>query len=56
LADELKQSLGVDSKLIAGSGGVFEVTADGSPVFSKKEAGRFPEPGEVAGILKQRKS
>jgi selenoprotein W-related protein len=46
----------MNSKLIAGSGGVFEVTADGSMVFSKKEVGRFPEPGEIAGLLKQRKS
>jgi selenoprotein W-related protein len=56
LADELKKSLGTESKLIAGSGGVFEVTVDGSLVFSKKEAGRFPEPGEIPGLLKQRKS
>jgi selenoprotein W-related protein len=55
LADELKKSLGVTSNLIAGSGGVFEVTADGKPVFSKKETGRFPEPGEIAGLLKQRR-
>lgn len=54
MADELKQSLGVDSKLIAGSGGVFEVTVDGKLVFSKKEAGRFPEPGEIAGLLRKK--
>jgi len=56
LAAELKKSAGVDSKLIAGSGGVFEVTVDGALVFSKKQAGRFPEPGEIAGLLKQQKS
>lgn len=56
MADELKKSLGADSKLIPGSGGVFEVTVDGTLVFSKKEAGRFPEAGEVPGLLKQRKS
>ncbi len=56
MADELKNSLGTGSKLIAGSGGVFEVTVDGTPVFSKKQSGRFPEPGEITGLLKQRKS
>jgi hypothetical protein len=27
------------------------VLADGALVFSKKELGRFPEDGEVAGLL-----
>jgi selenoprotein W-related protein len=55
LADELKRDLGVDSTLIAGSGGVFEVTVDGKMVFSKKSVGRFPEPGEVAHMLQRMK-
>lgn len=42
------------SKLVAGSGGVFDVTVDGKRVFSKKETGRFPEPGEIAGMLKKK--
>jgi selenoprotein W-related protein len=33
--------------LIPSSGGVFEVTADGKTIFSKKQTGRRPEPGEV---------
>jgi selenoprotein W-related protein len=33
--------------LIPSSGGVFEVIADGKTVFSKKQMGRRPEPGEV---------
>jgi len=37
----------VDSKLIPGSGGEFEVTVDGKLVFSKKQERRFPEPEEV---------
>jgi selT/selW/selH-like putative selenoprotein len=40
--------------LIRSSGGVFEVTADGDPVFSKKTAGRHAEPGEVMSILRNR--
>jgi selT/selW/selH-like putative selenoprotein len=54
LADELKKALGVSSKLIAGSGGVFEVTVNGRMVFSKSEAGRFPDPGEIAGKLQKK--
>jgi selenoprotein W-related protein len=55
LADELKRDLGVESALIAASGGVFEVTVDGKLVFSKKAVGRFPEPGEIANMLQRLK-
>jgi len=51
LAAELKKSLGVDSELIPGSGGIFEVSAGGKTIFSKKMVGRFPEPGEIAALL-----
>ena len=53
MAAELKQYLGVDSELVAGHGGVFEVTVDGKVIFSKKSVGRFPEPGEIVGMLQQ---
>lgn len=33
--------------LIKGSGGIFEVRLDGELLFSKKQVGRFPLPGEV---------
>lgn len=42
--------------LIKGSGGVFEVRADGERVFSKKQVGRFPNPGEVIEALRARAS
>ncbi len=41
-------------RLVKGSGGVFDVVVDGNRVFSKHELGRFPEPGEVAGLLGKR--
>jgi len=47
----LKKSRGVESKLIEGSNGVFDVVVDGERLFSKGELGRFPEPGEIAGML-----
>jgi selenoprotein W-related protein len=34
-------------ELIEGSGGIFEVAKDGKLIFSKKQAGRFPEPEEI---------
>ena len=33
--------------LTPGSGGVFTVLVDGTEVFNKKQAGRFPNYGEV---------
>jgi selenoprotein W-related protein len=50
----LKKVLSVESELIAGSGGVFEITVDGKKVFSKKALGRFPEDGEVLGLIQAR--
>jgi len=44
--------LDVDSELTAGSGGVFEITVDGTKVFSKKALGRFPEAGEILGLIR----
>lgn len=35
---------------VPSSGGVFEVTANGAKLFSKKESGRFPEPGEIPAL------
>jgi selT/selW/selH-like putative selenoprotein len=46
--------MGLQAELIKGSGGVFEITLDGAPVFSKKREHRFPEPGEVARLLMER--
>jgi len=37
----------VDSTLVRGSGGEFEVSVDGRLIFSKKQAGRFPHASEV---------
>lgn len=34
-----------------GSSGQFDVTLDGTLIFSKKAAGRFPNPGEVLGLI-----
>ncbi|MCI0548366.1 MAG: Rdx family protein [Candidatus Rokubacteria bacterium] len=41
-------------ELIKGRNGVFDVRADGDLIFSKYDSGRFPEPGEVEGLLEGR--
>lgn len=54
LADEIEKRFGVRSDLIKGAGGIFDVKVDGDLVFSKKQAGRFPTPGEVERAIAAR--
>lgn len=52
---ELKQEFGhelEEVELIAGSGGVYEIAVDGTPVFSKKQLHRFPRPGEIVRLIR----
>ena len=53
MADALKKAVdGVDDvSLTKGAGGVFEVTVDGTLVFSKKAEGRFPEEQEAIDLV-----
>jgi selT/selW/selH-like putative selenoprotein len=48
----LKKALDVETELVAGSGGVFEITVDGAKLFSKKALGRFPLDGEVLALIR----
>jgi predicted Rdx family selenoprotein len=43
--------MGYDAFVTPGSGGQFDVLADGTLVYSKATTGRFPDDGEVAGLL-----
>jgi selenoprotein W-related protein len=44
----------MDSQLVRGSGGIFEVTVDNDKIFSKKEEGRFPSEKEIVDKLRER--
>ena len=52
MAAELKSAFGADSELVAGAGGVFEISVDGKLVFSKRALSRFPEDGEVVDLIR----
>jgi selenoprotein W-related protein len=43
-----------DIDLVPSSGGRFEVTLDGELIFSKAALKRHAEPGEIAGIVRER--
>jgi selenoprotein W-related protein len=40
---------------VEGGGGIFDVKVDGKLVFSKFDAGRFPEDEEILSALRGRK-
>ena len=42
----------MQAELVKGSGGVFDVTADGKLVYSKHQTGRFPDNAEVLKALR----
>ena len=46
-----QQRPGVEVTLTRGSGGQFEIVLDGTLIYSKKQLGRFPAPGEVVGLI-----
>ena len=49
---EIAEATGVIPELIRGQGGVFDVTVDGTLIFSKHQTGRFPDVGEIAVLIK----
>ena len=50
----MQREFGLEAELIASGDGVFEVELDGDLIYSKKANGRHAEPGEVAGLVRQR--
>ena len=48
----MREELGIESALIRGTDGVFDVVADGAVVFSKHDAGRFPSHDEILAALR----
>jgi selT/selW/selH-like putative selenoprotein len=54
LAAAIKDELGIESTLIKGDRGIFDVKADGDLVFSKWEEDRFPTTDEVLRSLRAR--
>jgi selT/selW/selH-like putative selenoprotein len=47
----IREANGVEPALVRGDDGIFDVEVDGRLVFSKREAGRFPDPEEILAKL-----
>jgi selenoprotein W-related protein len=57
LAQELLTTFESDIRsvsLVPGSGGIFEVRLDGNLIFSRKQAGHFPEAKELKQLVRDR--
>ena len=52
MAATIKDETGVESELISGGGGIFDVVVDGDMIFSKHEVDRFPESDEILSKLR----
>lgn len=53
LAAAIKKELGIESELLKGGGGVFDVAVNGERIFSKHEQGRYPEEAEVIEAIRE---
>ena len=54
MAETLEHHHGIKPRLVKGSGGIFEVAYGGDLIFSKRVLHRFPEPGEVERLLRDK--
>ena len=51
MSAEIAAIPGINLTLHAEGKGIFDVEVDGALIFSKYQIGRFPEEGEIAGLI-----
>ena len=51
LRKSLDSKFGILAEMRPSSGGIFEVTLNGSLIFSKKQLGRVPNDGEIVTFI-----
>ena len=44
--------MGLASRQVVGSRGMFVVSVDGKSIFDKARTGRYPDPGEIVALLR----
>ena len=49
----IREATGVEAKLSAGDGGIFDVHCDGELLFSKHAEGRYPSEDEIVEALRR---
>jgi selenoprotein W-related protein len=53
ILEEWEHSIGA-IEVVTGSGGIFDVHVDGELVFTKSMLGRYPDPDDVAPLLREK--
>ena len=53
MGDALNKEFMADIELIAGGGGIFDISLDGKKIFSKFDTGSFPQPAEIIELIKK---
>ncbi|MBK1830806.1 hypothetical protein JIN77_08725 [Verrucomicrobiaceae bacterium R5-34] len=53
MSAEIEKATGQEVTLIGGSGGIFEIRADGNLLWKKERGGAFPADGEGAALFSQ---
>ena len=53
MADLLKKEFKIETELIKGSGGIFNVKVNGSLIYSKHKTGFFPTEDDIREKMKQ---
>ena len=48
---KIQEARDVESELVRGDNGVFDVVVDGELIYSKHQTGRFPDPDEILAKL-----
>ena len=51
MAAAIRAETGVETELIPGDKGIFDVVVDRKKIFSKYDVGRFPENSEILALL-----
>ena len=51
MAAKIKETLGVEPRLIPEGRGIFDVMVDGNLVYSKFKTGTFPDDDQLVGLL-----
>ena len=54
MAARIKEATGIDSRLVPGGGGIFDVAVDDELVYSKFRTGAFPDEEELVAQLQSR--
>ena len=53
LAEKIKKELGMDSKLIPGTKGVYDIIVDDTTIYSKQQTKKFPDNEEIINLIKK---